>query len=242
MAEDAATTATHGEKQYTRADLEQLSRAELQAICKSLDLRAVGKTSELLSRVLEKYGKHEPLEIETTRRPTPSPEATSTDTVTAASDGVVESLEGATIDELLSAVGAGRGSANGSSTSTSGGSASAREEPTTRAEVAAEAPPTDFVMEDVRPVFDELSDEQWAKVGQLGQLLTEWNGKINLISRKDIANVMKRHLIPCLAMAKALNFEDGIYGEEGRGSTRTRGRNDFVPPHDPRPHIVAAQS
>lgn len=217
VAEDAATAATQEEKRATRDDVERLSRAELQAICKSLNLRAVGKTSELLSRVLENYDQQQqqqPSGAEATRL-VPPPAATSTDTVTAANTGVVESLEGATIDQLLSAVDSGIGSGSSSSSSTSSSGGGAREATTTRAEVPAAAPPTDFVMEDVRPVFDELSDEQWAKVGQLGQLLTEWNGKINLISRKDIANVMKRHLIPCLAMAKALNFEDGIYGEEG---------------------------
>eukprot|EP00752_Nemacystus_decipiens_P002451 g2308.t1 len=181
-------------------------------MCKSLNLRAVGKTSELLSRVLENCGQQQPSGGETTRPVPSTPAVTSTDDVAAAKDGVVESLVGDTIDELLSAVGAGLES-DSSSDSSSAGSAggSAREEAMARAGVAAAAPPTDFVMEDVRPVFDELSDEQWEKVGRLGQLLTEWNSKINLISRKDIANVMKRHLIPCLAMAKALDFEDGIY-------------------------------
>lgn len=67
-------------------------------------------------------------------------------------------------------------------------------------------------VEGIRPMLEHLSDEQWAKVAQLGQLLTEWNGRVNLISRKDIANVMMRHVMPCLAMAKALKLEDGVDG------------------------------
>lgn len=210
VAEDAAAAAaTQEEIRYTRGDLERLSRTELQALCKSLNLRAVGKTPELLSRVLENHGQQESSDAETIR-PASSSSVTSTDS------GVVGSLKGATIDQLLSAVD------DGSVSSSSSSSSASTREPTAEAVVTA-APPVDFVVEDVRPVFGELSDEQWAKVGQLGQLLTEWNSKINLISRKDIANVMKRHIIPCLALAKALNFEDGIYGEDGGRGVQEQG-------------------
>lgn len=208
MAEDAATTAA--QQQYTAQDLEALSRSELQGLCKKLNLRAVGKTSELLSRVLDSHGQargEKALGITT-----PSTKSTASSSPTDEAP-----TRESTMAELLSAV------------DDSGSNTRSKEEaiPTaaaagTEAGAGEAAPSTDFLLEDVRPVFDELSDEQWAKVGQLGELLTEWNGKVNLISRKDIANVMSRHVVPCLAMAKALDFEDGIYGEtRGAGGETT---------------------
>ncbi|CAM9450541.1 unnamed protein product [Ectocarpus fasciculatus] len=193
MAEDAATAAM--QQQYTAQDLEALSRSELQGLCKKLNLRAVGKTSELLSRVLES---HDQACGEKAVGSTPP----ATKSAASSSPKDEAPIRESTMVELLSTVD------DGSSITGS------KEEaiPTAAGpEAGAAAPSTDFLLEDVRPVFGELSDEQWAKVGQLGQLLTEWNGKMNLISRKDIANVMPRHVVPCLAMAKALDFEDGIY-------------------------------
>ncbi|CAB1116746.1 unnamed protein product [Ectocarpus sp. CCAP 1310/34] len=217
MAEDGATAAT--QQQYTAQDLEALSRSELQGLCKKLNLRAVGKTSELLSRVLESddHARREkalgtkPATTESTASSSPKDEAP---------------MGESTMAELLSSVDDG-----GNNTNYSSGSQEKATPTPTAAAAGAAAPSTDFFLEDIRPVFDELSDEQWAKVGQLGQLLTEWNGKMNLISRKDIANVMPRHVVPCLAMAKALDFEDGTYGEmRGAGEDPSR----TLPP-DPQP-------
>ena len=86
----------------------------------------------------------------------------------------------------------------------------------------AEAIIPDFLLDGMRPAFEELSDDQWEQVGMLGELLTEWNGRVNLISRKDIANVLPRHVIPCLAMAKALNLQDGVDGERWKGGVWPR--------------------
>ncbi|CAN0275835.1 unnamed protein product, partial [Ectocarpus sp. 8 AP-2014] len=197
MTEDAATAAT--QQHYTAEDLEALSRSELQGLCKKLNLRAVGKTSELLSRVLESHDQARGEKTSSTKPPTTKS--------TASSSPKDEAPMGeSTMAELLSSVDDG-----GNNTNNSSGSQKKATPTPTAAAAGAAAPSTDFFLEDVRPVFDELSDEQWAKVGQLGQLLTEWNGKMNLISRKDIANVMPRHVVPCLAMAKALDFEDDTY-------------------------------
>ncbi|CAM9785120.1 unnamed protein product [Ectocarpus sp. 6 AP-2014] len=197
MTEDAATAAT--QQQYTAQDLEALSRSELQGLCKKLNLRAVGKTSELLSRVLESHDQARGEKTSGTKPPT-------TKSTSSSSPKDEAPVGESTMAELLSSVDDG-----GNNTNTSSGSQEKATPTPTAAAAGAATPSTDFFLEDVRPVFDELSDEQWAKVGQLGQLLTEWNGKMNLISRKDIANVMPRHVVPCLAMAKALDFEDGTY-------------------------------
>lgn len=205
MTEDAATAAT--QQQYTAQDLEALSRSELQGLCKKLNLRAVGKTSELLSRVLESHDQARGEKALGTK-------PTTTKSTASSSPKDEAPMGESPMAELLSSVDDGGNNTNNSKEKAT---------PTpTPAAAGAATPSTDFFLEDVRPVFDELSDEQWAKVGQLGQLLTEWNGKMNLISRKDIANVMPRHVVPCLAMAKALDFEDGTYGEmRGAGGETT---------------------
>lgn len=55
--------------------------------------------------------------------------------------------------------------------------------------------------------FPELANSQVEKLAKLAGLLTEWNQRINLVSRKDIDNLFDRHLIPSLALVKLINFE-----------------------------------
>lgn len=52
--------------------------------------------------------------------------------------------------------------------------------------------------------FPELTAEQWGKLEALGALVQEWNGKVNVISRKDIENVLPRHVLPCMGISKLL--------------------------------------
>ncbi|CAM9593357.1 unnamed protein product [Chrysoparadoxa australica] len=54
------------------------------------------------------------------------------------------------------------------------------------------------------PVLAALSPKQQSQISDLEAMLSEWNTKINLVSRKDIANLHERHILPCLAVAKAL--------------------------------------
>jgi hypothetical protein len=61
----------------------------------------------------------------------------------------------------------------------------------------------------LRKQFPQLTEQQWSQLAQLGVLLTEWNAAVNLISRKDISNVMSHHVLPCLGLAKALELPDG---------------------------------
>lgn len=47
----------------------------------------------------------------------------------------------------------------------------------------------------------QLSQDQQDKLLQYADLLIEWNGKVNLISRKDEENVLSRHILHSLALA-----------------------------------------
>ncbi|CAM9366799.1 unnamed protein product [Discosporangium mesarthrocarpum] len=66
-----------------------------------------------------------------------------------------------------------------------------------------------LTVDDLRPIFPMLSERQWSQVEKLGDLLKEWNEKVNLISRKDIANVLGRHVLPCLSLVREFDFVDG---------------------------------
>lgn len=54
--------------------------------------------------------------------------------------------------------------------------------------------------------FPELSDIQIQKFEQFAALFMEWNAQINLISRKDIDNLMVHHILHSLAIAKTIRF------------------------------------
>ncbi|MDR2737895.1 MAG: 16S rRNA (guanine(527)-N(7))-methyltransferase RsmG [Puniceicoccales bacterium] len=58
-------------------------------------------------------------------------------------------------------------------------------------------------------VFCEISGEKISKLLEYAGLLREWNTKINLVSRKDVGNIVRRHVIPSLAMAVVWNFPAG---------------------------------
>jgi len=50
--------------------------------------------------------------------------------------------------------------------------------------------------------FPNLSDKQKSQFAALGSLYPEWNEKINVISRNDIAELYTRHILHSLAIAK----------------------------------------
>lgn len=54
-----------------------------------------------------------------------------------------------------------------------------------------------------------LTEEQKERFDALGALYTEWNSKINVISRKDIDELYVRHILHSLAIAKVCTFEAG---------------------------------
>ena len=57
--------------------------------------------------------------------------------------------------------------------------------------------------------FTALTDTQKEQVNKLYSLYSEWNEKINVISRKDIENLYVNHVLHSLAIAKVVNFKPG---------------------------------
>ncbi len=58
----------------------------------------------------------------------------------------------------------------------------------------------------LKKYFPELSEEQLILFEKLEQLYLEWNEKINVISRKDINELVVRHVLHSLAIAKYIKF------------------------------------
>ena len=54
--------------------------------------------------------------------------------------------------------------------------------------------------------FPHLTDKQISQFESLGPLYKEWNGKINVISRKDIDNLYINHILHSLGVAKIVSF------------------------------------
>lgn len=57
--------------------------------------------------------------------------------------------------------------------------------------------------------YFEMSVQQQSQMAAAERLYPEWNEKINLISRKDIAFLEEHHLLHSLAIAKVLRFASG---------------------------------
>ena len=55
---------------------------------------------------------------------------------------------------------------------------------------------------EIREVFDrhELSESQWNTLTLMARSLASWNERINVVSRKDIENIIHRHYLPSLAI------------------------------------------
>ncbi len=54
----------------------------------------------------------------------------------------------------------------------------------------------------INKYFPDLSEQQQKQFAQLGKLYSEWNEKINVISRKDIDHIYERHILHALSIAK----------------------------------------
>lgn len=61
----------------------------------------------------------------------------------------------------------------------------------------------------VEKYFPDLTDRQRELFAQLPGLYAEWNSKINVVSRKDIEQLMERHVLHSLAIAKYTHFVAG---------------------------------
>jgi len=57
--------------------------------------------------------------------------------------------------------------------------------------------------------YFELSELQKKQFSMLTALYTEWNEKINLISRKDIENLEVKHVLHSLLIGASMNFKSG---------------------------------
>lgn len=61
----------------------------------------------------------------------------------------------------------------------------------------------------IKAYFPELSEKQFAQYKALYDLYTDWNAKINVISRKDIENLYLHHVLHSLGIIKMMKFKDG---------------------------------
>ena len=64
-------------------------------------------------------------------------------------------------------------------------------------------------MTEILKYFPNLTNEQQNQFASLLPLYSEWNEKINVISRKDIDNLNLHHVLHSLAIAKTTGFKDG---------------------------------
>ena len=64
-------------------------------------------------------------------------------------------------------------------------------------------------MEIILKYFPGLPEHQIKQLQQLQPLYTEWNSRINVISRKDIDQLYERHVLHSLSIAKFVRFRPG---------------------------------
>jgi len=64
-------------------------------------------------------------------------------------------------------------------------------------------------MKIIKSYFPDLTEKQISQFEQLPTLYREWNAKINVISRKDIDELLERHVLHSLAIAKIQSFHPG---------------------------------
>lgn len=64
-------------------------------------------------------------------------------------------------------------------------------------------------MDIILKYFPNLSDRQKLQFAALGELYTDWNSKINVISRKDIGNLYEHHILHSLGIAQIIRFTPG---------------------------------
>ena len=64
-------------------------------------------------------------------------------------------------------------------------------------------------MEIILKYFPDLTEAQKQQFASLYDLYTDWNAKINVISRKDIENLYEHHVLHSLGIAKVIRFKPG---------------------------------
>lgn len=64
-------------------------------------------------------------------------------------------------------------------------------------------------MDLIQKYFPSINTLQKEKLQAFEKVFKEWNQKINLVSRKDIAHYQERHLLHSLAITKIIHFKNG---------------------------------
>ncbi len=62
-------------------------------------------------------------------------------------------------------------------------------------------------MEEIVLYFPNLTENQQDQFKRLGELYSDWNAKINVISRKDIDELYVKHVLHSLGIAKVMVFQ-----------------------------------
>jgi 16S rRNA (guanine527-N7)-methyltransferase len=65
-------------------------------------------------------------------------------------------------------------------------------------------------MEKIQQYFTDFTQIQLQQLGELKGLYSEWNEKINVISRKDMDNFYEHHVLHSLAIATQFEFTPGM--------------------------------
>ncbi|MDR1258970.1 MAG: 16S rRNA (guanine(527)-N(7))-methyltransferase RsmG [Tannerellaceae bacterium] len=66
----------------------------------------------------------------------------------------------------------------------------------------------DYQRSIIESEFPHLSDRQKGQLAGLYDLYTDWNSRINVISRKDIENLYLHHVLHSLGIVRMLHFRD----------------------------------
>lgn len=64
-------------------------------------------------------------------------------------------------------------------------------------------------MKQLLEYFPNLFESQIEQLAQLKDLYSDWNQKINLISRKDIEHLYERHVLHSMSISKIIQFKQG---------------------------------
>lgn len=70
-------------------------------------------------------------------------------------------------------------------------------------------PPSTELFKIVEKYFPDLSEKQRRQFLDMYPIYEDWNGKINVISRKDTENFYERHVLHSLSIAKIIRFAPG---------------------------------
>jgi 16S rRNA (guanine527-N7)-methyltransferase len=65
-------------------------------------------------------------------------------------------------------------------------------------------------MDIIEKYFSDFTTQQLKQFAALGPLYTEWNEKINVISRKDISSLYENHVLHSLSIAAVADFQPGM--------------------------------